>query len=50
MDKVPRTRRIKHEKEIKRVLQMESTDTFIPYSSETKENKEAVWATIKNFI
>lgn len=42
LDKVPRTKRMKYEKEIKRALEMDSTDLFIPYSSETGENKEII--------
>lgn len=50
MDKVPKTKRLRHEREIKKVLEMDSNDVFIPYSSETKENKEVVLEYLKNFI
>lgn len=50
MDKVPKTKRIRHEREIKRALEMDSSDVFIPYSSETKENREAVLEYLKNYI
>ena len=50
MDKVPKTKRINHEREIKRVLEMDSNDVFIPYSSETNHNKEIVLEYLKNFI
>lgn len=42
LDKVPKTKRIRHEREIKKVLQLDSNDLFITYSSETKENKETI--------
>lgn len=42
LDKVPKTKRMRHEKEIKRALQMSNEDLFIPYSSETQENKEVI--------
>jgi GTP-binding protein len=50
MDKVPKTKRMRHEKEIKQVLQLDSSDMFIPYSSETKENRDAIMAYISNFL
>lgn len=50
MDKVPKTKRINHEREIKRVLEMDSNDVFIPFSSETKHNKDIVLEYLKNFI
>lgn len=50
MDKVPKTKRIRHEKVIKKELEMDSSDVFIPYSSETKENRDAVMNYINNFI
>jgi len=50
MDKVPKTKRINHEREIKRVLQMDSSDVFIPFSSETKHNKDIVLEYLTNFI
>lgn len=50
MDKVPKTKRIRHEREIKKVLEMDSSDVFIPYSSETKENIDVVWKYLQNFI
>lgn len=42
LDKIPKTKRIRHEREIKKVLEMSNDDIFIAYSSETKENKEAI--------
>ena len=50
MDKVPKTKRINHEREIKKVLEMDSNDVFIPYSSETHHNREIVLEYLKNFI
>lgn len=50
LDKVPKTKRLRHEKEIKRALQLDSNDLFIPYSSETKENKEAISSIINQFV
>ena len=50
LDKVPKTKRVKHEREIKQALNLDSSDIFIPYSSETKENKEIVLDIIKQFI
>ena len=50
MDKVPKTKRIKHEREIKKVLEMDSNDVLIPYSSETKENRDVVLEYLNNFV
>ena len=49
VDKVPKTKRIRHEREIKKVLQMDSEDMFIPYSSETMENKEAILTILEQY-
>lgn len=49
VDKVPKTRRGRHEKEIKKTLELDSTDMFIPYSSETKENKDVIWEILNQF-
>ncbi len=50
MDKVPKTRRYKQEKVIKQILQLHSNDLFIPYSSETGENKDLVYNILDKFI
>ncbi len=50
LDKVPKTKRMKFEKDIKQTLQMDSNDIFVPYSSETKENKEVILNILKNYI
>jgi len=49
VDKVPKTRRMRYEKEIKRALELDSNDMFIPYSSETKENKENILTILSQF-
>ncbi len=41
-DKVPKTRRMKQEKEILKALNMDE-DMFLPYSSVTKENREVIY-------
>jgi len=50
MDKVPKTKRMRHEKDVKRVLEMDNNDVLISYSSETHENRDVVLAYLKNFI
>ena len=49
LDKVPKTKRIRHEKEIKQTLNMSNEDLFITYSSETHENKEVILNILDNF-
>lgn len=49
LDKVPKTKRIRHEKEIKRALVLDTNDLFISYSSETKENKETILTILEQF-
>jgi GTP-binding protein len=50
VDKVPKTKRIRHEKEIKKTLNMDSNDMFISYSSETMENKDVITNIMMQFI
>jgi GTP-binding protein len=50
MDKVPKTKRISHEKVIKKELKMDANDLFIQYSSETHETKEIVLTILEQFI
>ena len=50
LDKVPKTKRIRHERAIKQKLNMDDKDIFIAYSSETHENKDFVWGIIKQYI
>ena len=50
LDKVPKTRRMRYEKDIKATLKMESQDIFMSYSSETNENKEVIVNILEQFI
>ena len=50
LDKIPKTKRIKHERAIKQKLNMDDNDIFIAYSSETHENKDAVWSIIEQYV
>lgn len=50
LDKVPKTKRLRHERAIKQALQLDSNDMFIAYSSETKENKEVVLKVLEQVI
>lgn len=50
LDKVNKTARAKHEKNIKASIEFDSSDQFIRYSSETKEGKEEAWKAITYFI
>lgn len=50
LDKIPKTKRFKHIKRSKKVLEMDPEDIFIPFSAETSEGKEDVWGAIKSFM
>lgn len=49
-DKIPRGKWNKHEAVIKKDLDFDPSDTFIIFSSVTKEGKEKAWATIEAAI
>ena len=50
LDKVPKTKRIKHERAIKQALNLDQNDLFITYSSETKENRDIVLDLISQVV
>ncbi|MEK4301149.1 ribosome biogenesis GTP-binding protein YihA/YsxC [Oceanobacillus sp. FSL W8-0428] len=50
LDKIPKTRRYKHIKRSKKVLEMDPEDIFIPFSAETSEGKDDVWSAIRSFM
>ncbi|MCC2252199.1 ribosome biogenesis GTP-binding protein YihA/YsxC [Virgibacillus sp. AGTR] len=50
LDKVPKSKRAKHIKRTKSVLQMESDDVLLPFSAETGEGKDQAWSIIRNHI
>ncbi|GGP13608.1 ribosome biogenesis GTP-binding protein YihA/YsxC [Oceanobacillus neutriphilus] len=50
LDKIPKTKRYKHIKRSKKVLEMDPEDIFIPFSAETSEGKEDVWSAIRSFM
>ncbi|CEI83914.1 putative GTP-binding protein EngB [Oceanobacillus oncorhynchi subsp. incaldanensis] len=50
LDKIPKTKKDKHIKRSKKVLEIDPDDIFIPFSAETGEGKDAVWGAIKSFI
>ena len=50
LDKIPKTKRYKHIKRSKKVLEMDPEDIFIPFSAETSEGKEDVWNAIRSFM
>ncbi|MFD1018942.1 ribosome biogenesis GTP-binding protein YihA/YsxC [Thalassobacillus hwangdonensis] len=50
LDKIPKNKRDKHIKNVRKVLQVEEEDTVIPFSSETGEGKELAWRTMLNHI
>lgn len=50
LDKVPKTKRIKHERAIKQALNLDQNDLFITYSSETKENRDVVLDLISQVV
>ncbi|WBX78995.1 ribosome biogenesis GTP-binding protein YihA/YsxC [Virgibacillus salarius] len=50
LDKVPKSKRVKHIKRTKSVLQMESDDVLLPFSAETGEGKDQAWSIIRNHI
>ena len=49
-DKIPRGKWNKHESEIKKALDFDRNDTFILFSSVTKQGKEEAWAAIEQAI
>ncbi|MDB7551123.1 ribosome biogenesis GTP-binding protein YihA/YsxC, partial [Enterococcus faecium] len=49
-DKIPRGKWNKHESEIKKALDFDHNDTFILFSSVTKQGKEEAWAAIEQAI
>lgn len=50
LDKVNKTARVKHERNIKTHIEFDSNDRFVRFSSETKEGKEDAWKTILYYI
>ncbi|MGY3749865.1 ribosome biogenesis GTP-binding protein YihA/YsxC [Vagococcus acidifermentans] len=49
-DKIPRGKWQKHAAVIKKKLNMDPQDTFVIFSSETKEGKEAAWQAIESYL
>lgn len=49
-DKIPRAKWNKHESVIKKALNFDSSDTFILFSSVTKQGKEEAWKAIEEAI
>lgn len=49
-DKIPRSKWNKHESVIKKALTFDKNDTFIIFSSETKQGKDEAWAAIESFL
>jgi len=49
-DKIPRGKWQKHAAVIKKKLDMDPQDTFVIFSSETKEGKEAAWEAIESYL
>lgn len=49
LDKIPKTKRLKREKEIKKELGISKHDLFMTYSSITKENKEEILSILDHF-
>lgn len=50
IDKIPRGKWNKHESMIKKALDFDNNDSFILFSSETKEGKEAAWEAIESYL
>lgn len=50
IDKIPRGKRNKQEQLIKKALDYEQEDTFILFSSVTKEGKELAWQAIEAYL
>lgn len=50
LDKIPKSKRARHLKEMKDHLASENPVTIIPFSSETGENKELAWREIEKYI
>lgn len=49
-DKISRGQRLKHIKEIKKVLGVESDELIIPFSASEKLNKDKIWSVFNNII
>ncbi|WP_117170467.1 ribosome biogenesis GTP-binding protein YihA/YsxC [Paraliobacillus sediminis] len=50
LDKIKKNQVAKNVKRIKETLNLEATDTIIPFSSETAQGKEEAWKTIDSFL
>jgi GTP-binding protein len=50
LDKVPRSNRASNINRIKKVLNMDPEDNFVPFSSETGEGRDEAWGVIRGFI
>ncbi|TCT25113.1 GTP-binding protein [Melghiribacillus thermohalophilus] len=50
MDKVPKSKRAKHVKQITEELELETKDIMIPFSAETGDGKDEAWSAIKSYI
>ncbi|MBO8155910.1 MAG: YihA family ribosome biogenesis GTP-binding protein [Bacillaceae bacterium] len=50
LDKVPKSKQVKHIKQMTEELELEPEDVIIPFSAETGEGKNEAWAAIKPFI
>lgn len=49
MDKIPKTRRVKHAKIIKDALQLHPEDSFVSFSSEEGLGRDELWAVISRY-
>ncbi|MCP8617030.1 ribosome biogenesis GTP-binding protein YihA/YsxC [Salirhabdus salicampi] len=50
LDKVPRSKRAKHLKQVREVLDIEEGDHLVTFSAETSEGRDEAWGIIKSYL
>lgn len=50
LDKVPKSKQMKHLRQVKESFALSSDDHIVPFSSETGEGKDKVWGLLKGYL
>ena len=50
VDKIPKGKKVKHLKQTIQTLQVDSSDTVIPFSAETGEGKDEAWGVLRKHL